>query len=162
MKIQVVAILIVGGLVGCSADKAGDAPRAAPSATEAATSSVVAEPVSLPEGVNLPSGYVLRNVMERRTQKGEQRNRSVFEYADGDSKSAYEAAKASLEAAGFTAGELKVDADGVLANTFRKAGYGRVQVSTSDNIGRKPKNPAAKGVLSLDWPKGTGADSVVE
>ncbi len=160
MKIRFAAVIVMAASLAACGDQApqtGSAPATVEAPTPPAPAPVAtAGEQALPDGLAMPVGFELRNVMERQTDKGERRNRSVYEFAEGDNAAAFEAVKQVLTGAGFKDGEVKLTDSGISA-TFRKAGYGRIQVSVSSNLGKKPKNPAAKGVVSVDWPAADAA-----
>lgn len=154
MKLRIATVvLMTTALIGCG-------EKALPQADEAPAAPVEAQPGSspaaaieqpLPAGIVLPESFQLRNVMERQTEKGESRNRSVYEFVEGDNAAAFETVKQVLVNADFKDGEVKQTESSISA-TFRKSGYGRIQVSVSSTVGKKPRIPQAKGVVSLDWP----------
>jgi hypothetical protein len=111
-----------------------------------------------PEGVQIPEGLALKNKSFRQTDSGERRSRATYEFAQGSSESIFNSMVDALEASGFSQGEVKRTASGAVTTTFRKAGYGRVQIAASSEIGEKPKLSGAIGVLTIDWP--AKADSV--
>jgi hypothetical protein len=86
------------------------------------------------------------------SQLGANRQQVAFEYLEGTPATAIKSMEQSLMAAGFVGTARPDSPTGVVSMTFKKEGYGQVNVWANPDIGPKPRNPDAKGVLGIDFP----------
>ncbi len=95
--------------------------------------------------------YEVRSRFNRTTTNGQSRHRAVLESLDADMEAAFASIEGSMKQAGFRRITLERSEKGAILATYRKHGTPRISVSVSDDLGRKPKNRAAKGLVSIDW-----------
>lgn len=162
VKLSIAAAVVLLGACGgqpqspASSDPTPQVTDQQPASPAAADSQPATPPAAdsgqLPAEVVLPTEWSLRATAMRQTDQGEHRHQAVYEYVSGNPKSIMEQVSRIMSAAGFANGEIREIGSGALATTFRKSGYGRIQVAINPDVGTSPKNPDALGVIAIDWP----------
>lgn len=150
-------------LAGCSEQKPEAAQTTAPasaSTASAASTAATTAPVCtgadcdlLPPNVVVVVTHKLRREHTYSAKPGDDRKQVVFEYMDGTPDANMQSIEQSMAAAGFNSA-IKQDgtAAGTVSASFRKDGYGKVNVWVSGDVGERPKWPKAKGVIGFDFP----------
>jgi hypothetical protein len=132
------------------------APVPAAAAPAVATGDAFATP--LPGGVVLPEPYHARNDVLTTSPKGVVGRRTEYEYLEGDAAKAMATFAAAAAAAGYVkADDAQVDDKGVVRQSFKKKGFGTVQVRAQDSHAKHLKHPAAIGVVFVSWPRAESA-----
>jgi hypothetical protein len=108
-----------------------------------------------PQGIAPAFAYHLRSDRLYVHKNGKNRRRLTIEFLDGDANAALASFEQSMSAAGFKARPRKDGADGRITTPFAKKGFGTVIATAIPSPGPNPANPAAKGVLSIDYPMDT-------
>ena len=161
MKLSIVAVVAL--LAACNGQpqspasaqtpqEADQQPVPVPTDDTERTTPPVAGSEPLPVEVVLPTEWSLRDTAIRQTAQGEYRHQAVYEYVSGNPQSIMAQVSGVMSNAGFSADEIREIGSGALATTFRKSGYGRIQVAVNPNAGTSPKNVNALGVIAIDWP----------
>ena len=165
VKLSIAAVVALLGACGgqpqspASSDPTPQETDQQPASAVAADSQPATPPAAdsgqLPTEVVLPAEWGLRATAMRRTDQGEYRHQAVYEYVAGNPQSIIGQVSSIMSAAGFASGEVREIGSGALATTFRKSGYGRIQVAVNPDVGTSPKNVNAIGVIAIDWPTQT-------
>jgi len=151
-----VVLVLLMFLAACSREQPV-APLEA-EAPAAAAASVDTAPVPqgfvyspLPEGVSIATPFHVRNDRIYSTRTGAMRRRSNLELLEGDAAAAAVAVGSQLQAGGFRSIEIEDKGDGMTRLAFIKKAAGRVNLRAGSDVGAKPANPLAQGLLSIDW-----------
>jgi hypothetical protein len=152
-KLQVVSLALA--LVACSPEK----PAAPAEQDQSANVVPVQTPAvrgfvytPLPDYVVIDTPFHVRSDRIYATKNGIMRRRSTLELLQGGAVPVATAISEELTAAGFRAVDVKDKGDGITRLGFLKKGTGRINVSATPEVGEKPSNPKAVGVVSIDWP----------
>lgn len=156
-------------LAACSSEApqsvATDAPEtpAAASPVLPASAATPAAYTPFPDGVRVVSPFHVRSDRIYTTKGGDERRRATLETLESDAVATANDIASQLTGAGFRALDAKDRGDGVVRLGFLKKGVGRINVLASADVGEKPSNPRALGVVAIDWPtaKRPGADAPV-
>jgi len=158
MKSRVLILLVAGLLAACSDNTPVDQGAASPASGPADTSLVQADCVGegfyspLPAGVTVSFPFHFRIDRISPNSKGKMNRRVVLEIVEGDTAAAFESAKQSLLDAGYRLnGEPKGDPAKKQLQKFKKEGSPAITLKSDTNVGKKPSNPAAIGVVYFDW-----------
>lgn len=145
--------------LGCADDQARTAvddiqtEASAAVAGSAASGSCPEPPYSAtPAGVAVNHQYFVRSDRVYSTRTGVERRRAALELLSGDARQVAEAALAGYLARGFRQIDVPDRGDGVARYAVRRSGVGRINISATDDTGRKPSHPRSVGVVAFDWP----------
>ena len=105
-----------------------------------------------PAGVSPSFTYHLRTDRIYVHANGKSRRRLVLETLDSDAISALASLKQTLSASGFKQREDKTSPDGRITSPWSKKGSGTILLISVNDVGSKPSNPSAKGVVIIDYP----------
>jgi hypothetical protein len=105
----------------------------------------------LPRGIQLVQSFHVRSDRIYTTKTGAERRRATLELLEGGTAAAAEDVQKQMAASGFRALPVKDKGDGITRLAFVKKGMGRTNVSVNPDVGDKPSNPHAVGVIMFDW-----------
>ena len=144
-------------LSACSGQNAAP-PASTGTAADASQASSVGDHAStafayspFPQGVVLAQPFHVRGDRIYTTKSGAQRRRATLELLEGAPGDVADSVRKQMASSGFRALAVKDKGDGITRLAFVKKGAGRINVSISSNIGDKPSNPRAVGVIMFDW-----------
>lgn len=155
------SILLLAFLCACS-DR--PSPQAEPQATHAPAVAEVTAPAAapsqsmiasgyspLPKGLVIASPFHVRNDRIYTTKSGTTRRRAMLELLDANGSAVADSLGEQLQAQGFRPLAVDDKNDGVTRRAFVQKGRGRINLSTSADVGGRPANPEAKALLAIDW-----------
>lgn len=123
----------------------------------------IGQPLPVPLGsFGLPAGVVLtfpnhiRADISYKDQAGKNRRHLVLEYLDGDGATTLASIDQSMLAAGYKSGPKRVQPSGKVAIPYVKQGVDNIIVVLDPSAVVKPRDPAAKGTITLQF-TGEGA-----
>lgn len=157
MTRHLVVLAAALALSACSGQNASPQASADATATATPTKSVDGQALTafayspFPEGVVLVQPFHVRSDRIYRTKAGAERRRSALELLDGGAPSAAQDVARQMASSGFRKLDVKDKGDGVTRMSFVKKGRGRINVASSSDVGSKPSNPKAVGVITIDW-----------
>ena len=96
--------------------------------------------------------YQVRSDRVYTTKAGLTRRRSTLELLESDVATVVADVSTQLVSEGFRKVAVKDSIDGLTRLAFAKKDYGRINITGSKDVGDKPSNPKAVGLLSFDWP----------
>lgn len=157
MKQQMLIVALLLALTAC-----GDETRTPASTDSAPTGAEASAPQKqiapgalakpLPEGIELGFKYYVNTEGAVETKTGVERYKVAIEFLDGDATAVLESILQSMADAGFNAGTQTEYANGNTGIKFTKADYGTVSVVIIPEPGDEPKNAAALGLVTLNFP----------
>lgn len=154
MKARFTFALIAGLAAACTQQAPETAPQmAAPSPqaeTQACKQAGFYSP--LPADVQLSFPFQLRSDRIFTNKKGKVRRRVTIEFLEGSAGDAFVSASQSLEAVGYKAkGKLKGESTTRQSQAFVMKGKPSITLVSNVNVGKKPANPEAVGLVSFEW-----------
>ncbi|MGN7726625.1 hypothetical protein ACTJIL_12535 [Luteimonas sp. 22616] len=165
MKTRLTALLAVCLVAGCGQNAAPEAVSqdAQPQvqAEQPCTQTSFYSP--LPSELQVQFPFHLRSDRIFTNKKGTVRRRVTLETLNGTAQEAFESASQSLVAAGYKAkGKLKGSPDKKQAQSFARKGQPSIALVSSVDVGSKPANPDAIGLVYFEWtPQGAKASAPV-
>lgn len=106
----------------------------------------------LPPGFAFATPFHVRGDRIYTTPTGLARRISTLEILAGDSGTVAVEAGRAFVAMGFREVQIPSKDEGQTRLAFVKPGYGRVNIYAQADVGDKPFNPAAVGLVKFDWP----------
>lgn len=157
MTRHLVVLAVALALGACSGKDA--APQVSANTTADATPTATADDQAptgfayspFPHGVVLVQPFHVRSDRIYTTKPGAQRRRATLELLADGPASAADSVRKQMAASGFRALTVKDKGDGITRLAFVKKGMGRINVNTSSEVGDKPSNPHAVGLIMFDW-----------
>ena len=104
----------------------------------------------LPKGVVLAPFHV-RSDRIYTTKVGAERRRATLELLEGGTAAAADDVSKQMAASGFRSLGVEDKGDGMIRLAFLKKDAGRINVTASSDVGDKPSNPHAVGLIMFDW-----------
>jgi hypothetical protein len=86
------------------------------------------------------------------TKNGADRRRTTLELLEGEAAKVIGSIGDTLVSGGFSAMNIPDKGDGIQRLAYRRNGYGRINLSAKSDVGDKPANPRATGLITFDWP----------
>lgn len=154
MKTRLTALLAIGLVAGCGQTSAPDAASQAaqPQAPVAESCTQAGFYSPLPGDVQLQFPFQLRSDRIFTNKKGTVRRRVTLETLSGTAPEAFGSASQSLIAAGYKAkGKLKGAAENKQSQTFVRKGQPSIALVSNVDVGSKPANPDATGLVYFEW-----------
>jgi len=154
MKASVFLIGTVAVLTACNAPSTAS-KNASSQANDCKQEAIAASTnayTPLPEVVTFTPAFHVRKDRIYTTPKGVRRRNVNLEILQGDAVQASTVAGESLLKSGFKAVPVPTKGDGITRLAFDKPGYGRININARTDVGDKPSNPDAVGVVVFDWP----------
>jgi hypothetical protein len=152
MKTKFLVLLAVGLAAACSQKSHDVVPHAsAPSqSSEACTHGMTYSP--LPGDIEVAFPFHLRSDRIFTNKKDKLRRRVTLELLEGSAGAAFDSASQSLVAAGYKVkGEPKGKATARQSQGFTKKGQPSIVLISNVDVGAKPANPAAIGLVAFEW-----------
>lgn len=154
MKIRLFALPVAACLAAaCTQQTPDTALQAAsePQASEAQACAKTGFYSPLPADIELAFPFHLRSDRIF-TKKGKLRRRVLIELLEGNAGDAFASASQSLAAAGYQPkGKPKGEPTGRQSQAFTKKGHPSIVLVSNVNVGTKPANPGAVGLMAFDW-----------
>lgn len=166
MKTKVLMLLAAGMLVACTQQPQPVSPfevadQAQPVETQACPAEGFYSP--LPVDIRLAFPFHLRSDRIFTNKKGKLRRRVTMELLEGQAGAAFESASQSLVAGGYKPkGVAKGDLTARSSQTFTQKGKPSIVLVSNVNVGAKPANPDALGLVSLEWTPPRAKQTAVE
>lgn len=162
MKHNLLMAATLIALAGCNQPKPAATQGTNPVATETpvtATGDATAPPCTgqagyqlFPAGIGLDVPYHVRADRIYLDKNGQGRRRVMLEFLGGGADTTLASIDKSLVAAGYMSRPRKDQPNGNSITPYIKKGARNIIVILDPNPGAAPSNPAAKGVLSVDYP----------
>jgi hypothetical protein len=156
MTRHLVVLAAAFALSACSGQNGAPASTSAAADASQATSVDRQAPTAVtyspfPLGVVLAQRFHVRSDRIYTTKSGAQRRRATLELLDGAPDATADSVSKQMASSGFRALTVKDKGDGITRLAFVKKGAGRTNVSISSQVGDKPSNPRAIGLIMFDW-----------
>ena len=144
---KVLCLGLVAALAACGGND-GATTNAGPSG---AAAQQVAGYRPLPGGVELGLNAHLRRDRIYKTKNGDTRRKVVYEVLDGTQQEAVAKVQGARTAAGYVAQPRKDGKREAFVIPYKKEKAATLNVEFNPRAGRKPSNPKAKHLVTVDW-----------
>lgn len=154
MKSKLLLVLVAGLAAACTQQPPSASRQAAvpPQPTGAQTCTQAGFYSPLPVDVQLAFPFQLRGDRIFTNKKGKVRRRVTIELLEGSAGDAFASASQSLVAAGYKAkGQPKGEPTTRQSQAFTMKGKPSIALVSNADVGTKPANPDAVGLVSFEW-----------
>lgn len=149
VKIKFLVVLVTGLVMACSQHQPSPNSQAALQEQACAQGGFYSP---LPVNIQLASPFHLRSDRIATNKQGKVRRRVTLEMLQGTGGEAFADASRSLLAAGYEVkGQLKGEPTARQSQGFIKKGHPSIVLISNVDVGAKPANPDAKGLLAVEW-----------
>lgn len=158
-------LLIAACTPDAPADKAvatGTYAGEAASSTRVATDCPQSVYSATPPGMSVDHDYLVRTDRVYTTKDGAERRRTTLELLDTAPEPLAKELMAALLANGYREIQQDDQGDGIQRFAARKPGLGRINISASNDVGKRPSHPRSVGLLAFDWPLAPETDGNVD